>query len=101
MGCYINPQNERKEAFLGREGTFVGILPPEWGAVPEGSLPVCLVDNGLFTAAGIAYCAEEMAAFAHPDSRPKRWFTVPAEKLLPVSPLSEYLDREKSDRGHA
>ena len=94
MGCYVNPPSEGKVAFLAREGLEVPV-PPVWDKVPAGSLPVVLVDNGPFTAAGVAFCESELRAFTDPsDRRPKRYFIVPIEKLLPVSDLADYQEKE-------
>lgn len=96
MGCYINPANESKEDFLEREGMR---LPkaPKWGTIPDGFLPVCLVLNSRFTAAGIAYSENELRVFANPkDSRIKFWYFVPIEKLRDVSPIDEYLERDNA-----
>lgn len=94
MGCYVNPPNETKEDFLLRCGEPVqGIL--KWKNVPKGFLPVMLINNGPFTAAGIAYCEEELHAFTRPDDlRPKLLFLVKIEDLYAVSPVKEYLERE-------
>jgi len=35
---------------------------------------VCVVDNGLFAAAGYAHSEDEYKSFKHPCGRPKRWF---------------------------
>lgn len=35
---------------------------------------VCVVNNGMFAAAGYAYRPAEMNAFLHPCGRPKKWF---------------------------
>jgi hypothetical protein len=90
MGCYVNPRTESKESFLDREGTPL-TKTPTWSEVPEGSLPVCLVANPRWTAAGVAYFEGELQAFADPfDNRPKRWYFVPIAKLLEVSDLTDY-----------
>lgn len=86
MGCYINPKDKSKEAFLILNGTPT-LEPCE---ITETELPVCLVDNGLFTAAGIAYDEDEVDAFLHPDPRPKRWYRVSRELLRTVSDLASY-----------
>ena len=87
---YVNPPTERKEAFLRNEGTEID-KAPQWSEVPEGTLPVVLVDNGPFTAAGIAFSERELREFSDPgDYRPKRWYIVPIRKLLEVSNLTDY-----------
>jgi len=61
MGYYVNPQNMSKESFLKKEGVAVPNNPRiTWESVPKGYLPVVLVNNGPFTAAGIAYCESEL-----------------------------------------
>ena len=111
MGAYINlPDGETKEAFLERTGiqaaspeTLISMID-RGSAKPamlktvyfsENTLPVCLVDNGNFTAAGIAYSEAELRAFAEPqDTRPKEWYLVDKDILLGVCPeLEGYLHR--------
>jgi len=90
MGCYINPESETKEEFLNREGARVPQL--NWATKPEGTLPVVLIDNGFFTAAGVAYSENELDAFTRPDDyRPHKFYYVPKEKLYIVSDLKSYL----------
>jgi len=90
MGAYINPQNESKESFLNREG--IETLFPEWEEKPDGYLPVVLINNRFFTAAGIVYCKEELDIFAlQQDNRKKTFYYVSIEKLLDVSNLGQYL----------
>jgi len=64
MGKYINPSNESKEQFLNRLGTEipVSILNQRGfqNIIIDGNLAVCLVDNGMFTAAGIMDSQKEM-----------------------------------------
>lgn len=86
MGYYINPPDMSKEQFLAQHGRRLD--PDESFDFKGDSLPVCWVDNGPFTAAGIAYDQREMDAFKHPDSRTKRWFKVSKEALKP------YYDKE-------
>lgn len=42
-------------------------------ALDAGKGVICVVDNGLFEAAGFAYDLKEFEAFAIPDGRPKTW----------------------------
>lgn len=87
MGYYVNPRGETKEQFLRREGIM---MPPDrldWKDVPAGFLPVVLIDNGLFTAAGVAYDEAELKAFTRMDDRrPRQIFLVKIEKILQVVP---------------
>lgn len=82
MGYYINPPDMSKEEFLQQHGT--PISPADVKNHYTGdNLPVCLVNNGAFTAAGIAFDPHEADAFLYPDGRPKRWYTVSKEVLKP------------------
>lgn len=95
MGYYVNPPGESKESFLRREGLRVpNDRKITWDSVPKGFLPVVLLDNGPFTAAGIAYCESELNVFTRlDDPRSRQVFMVKIDKLLPVSDhgLARYL----------
>ncbi len=43
---------------------------------------VCVVDNGIFAAAGYAYDEREFEDFNRPDGRPKTWLVYPYAKDL-------------------
>lgn len=96
MGCYIDPTNETKEAFLEREGWEVtsDYISQNYKDIKDkGDLPVVLCDNGKFTAAGIAYKEREFERFVRYDGRAKRFFIVPITALKKVSPmLPAYLE---------
>lgn len=49
-------------------------------------MAVCLVDNGAFTAAGVAYSSGELEVFAREDGRFKQWYMVPSVKLVEIVP---------------
>ena len=92
MGAYINPVNQTKEEWLRDNGTRTNV-PQSFDEKPD-HLPVCLVDNGPFTAAGIAFDQRELEAFTYPgDHRLKTWFWVETKKLMDpnVSDLHHYL----------
>lgn len=93
MGCYINPQNETKEMFLEEHGTRISLYYFRTFKEFDGlDLPVCLVHNGMFTAAAIAYNEGEISAFTDPsDVRPKKFYLVAKEDLRKVAPLDDYL----------
>jgi len=90
MGYYINPPNMTKEEFLLMYGELISLAEVKKqikeGVInfSSGRLPVCLIDNGPFTAAAIAYEEGEIYAFSQPDDyRPKIWFLVDKELLNP------------------
>jgi len=83
MGKYINPKDMSKEDFLLKHG--LNVTPNDihhFNNFNGRRLPVCLVNNGGFTAAAICDDARELEAFTFPDDhRPKRWFLVERTKL--------------------
>ena len=90
MGCYINPRDMDKEEWLRLHGeTTQGPTP-----ITETHVPVCLVDNGPFTAAGVAFNEREVQAFSYPDGRFKIWFRVAREDARKVSDLANW-EKEK------
>lgn len=96
MGAYINPSDKTKEVWLTENATEIpNGSTITFDGLPEGQLPVCLVDNGLFTAAGIAFSPRELEAFTGPDDdRPKRFYLAKIDDLLKVSDLGICLKRE-------
>lgn len=97
MGAYINSRNMTKEDWLVINGVPTTLNSLKyWDDLLQGTLPVCLVDNGHFTAAGIAYCKEELECFKRNDGRLKKWYIVETHKLHEVSPeLKMYLANVK------
>lgn len=89
MGYYINeingeeaPNKGKADFILARayDAQLLPAPPTEW---QEGL--VCIVDNGVFDAAGYAYDENEMQAFLRPDSgkqRPRQWLLVPEAKAI-------------------
>lgn len=104
MGIYINPTNgQTKEEWLKEHATdpkeplMRACEDINYQSVKEaGYLPVCLIDNGGFTAAGVAYNEDELKVFiTRNGGRPTTWFLVPIEKLNDPSsgirgPMSEW-----------
>lgn len=87
MGCYINPKSQSKESWLAENAK------PTPGPVPVGPdvVPVCLVDNGMFLAAAVAYSQREADTFNDPsDRRPKQWYSAKRTDLYTVSDLKSY-----------
>lgn len=88
MGAYVNCENETKESWLEREGEEVASV--EYDSLPENTLPVSCLDNGMFSAAGIGFSKSEWEMFNDPnDRRKKRLFLVDINKLHTVSPMLE------------
>ena len=85
MGYYLNPPNVSKEQWLTKNAVELD-GPPSESPDSDGYYAVCLVDNGLFTAAALAFDARELAVFTEPtDFRPKRWFLVDSEQAMEFS----------------
>lgn len=96
MGCYVNPPGEPVKEWLEREGREV---PTGEAKITSTELPVCLVQNPQFFAAGVGFDQRELEKFSDPsDHRPKRWFMVPVEKLKAVSRLTKYMERADAPR---
>ena len=82
MGYYINPPDMSKEEFLAKHGTPISAIQAEEYNFKEDKLPVCLLDNGAFTAAGIGIDAHEVQAFLY-GSRQRYWYFVSKADLAP------------------
>lgn len=88
MGFYVNPSNESVVDFLYHYTKL--LYPPNFENVGPDMLPVCLVDNGPYKAAGIAYSKRELLRFVNDGTnRRKEWFLVPIRDLLKASDLRE------------
>jgi len=90
MGAYVNPPNESKESWLNRMGMPIQ-RPNSLTDVGLQELPVCLINNGIFTAAAIAYSNGELEELGIRDGRPKQWYAVKMMDLMGVSNLKDYL----------
>ena len=84
MGLYVNPRDQSKESWLETNGELIGPTPPTWDMLAHNCSAVCLVDNGIFTAAGVAYSPAELEEFSREDGRRRVWYAVPDEKLITV-----------------
>jgi len=83
MGLYINPQGTRKETWLEAKGMQVTKGQISFAeVVKQGMVPVVLMDNGPFTAAGVCWCEGEFQAFTEPgDPRPKIFYLIDTKDL--------------------
>lgn len=84
MGYYVDPPDMTKEEWLKKFGTLITESMAGLHSA-EGSdlLVVCLVNNGEFTAAGIAHDDNRRDYFLVPDGRPRRWYLVQRKLLDP------------------
>ena len=84
MGIYINPKNGMtKENWLLEYGSNIGEPNVERYNFDGKIFPICLVDNGFFTAAGVAFDKRELKVFLNPeDTRPKEWYLVNLEFII-------------------
>jgi len=81
MGYYINPKTGTKEQWLAENAKPISHSEAKNFDFTKSHLPVCLVDNIAFTAAGIAYVPAERDEFLRHDGRDTKWFTVEKDKL--------------------
>ncbi len=92
VGFYVDPPDCSKVEWLDKYGELYkgGISKfneDEYHDLVfvDKKLPVCLVDNGLFKAAGIGFSLDETSHFNRPDGRSKIWYIVPIENLKEIS----------------
>ena len=95
MGMYIQtPFAKGKADYLISK---YGAEEIELSDVPRNGVMVCVVDNGRFEAAAIAYDQDEIYAFATPDGRPKRWLLMAAGVVASLnSEYAEYLAKART-----
>lgn len=91
MGFYIQtPVNMGKADWLiEREGAM---RHDPHAAKPDNKVIVCVVENGLFDAAGIIYDKNELKAFAYTDPsdhRRRHWLLMDTERVIELCPEVE------------
>lgn len=92
MGFYINPTDCTKEEFLRANGTRIKQEECQATLDTGTHLPVCLIDNGAFTAAGILYNQQALNYWLQPrsDDHRLRWFfSVSRHDLRPYLPKGD------------
>jgi len=79
MGYYIEVPKDLNKAqqIVDIHGGTIIPKPSSFAEVPADQALICVVGNGLFDAAGIAYDEREFEAFSAPDrsgyQRPRTW----------------------------
>lgn len=82
MGYYINPPVQAKEEFLVEYGHVIDVHDFRELTKTQEAVPVAWVDNGMFSAVGIAHSPDEALAFSDPqDTRPIIYWSVPASAI--------------------
>ena len=78
MGIYLNPRGTTKERFLHENAIPI---PGDVKFEDVDGFIICLVNNGLFTAAAVAWSPSELEEFRQPDDmRPKLWYAIEKDK---------------------
>ncbi len=89
MGYYIEtkePLNKAEQLLKEHPEIQPVLLQPTFDNTLD-TFNVCVVSNGMFDAAAIAYSPEELAYFLSPnDTRKKIWLKVPRHLILQLCP---------------
>lgn len=101
MGYYIEVPNAHNKAgqLINLYGASnIGLPPKKLADVPKGKVLVCVVQNGVFDAAGVCYSEEELEAFKETRTgRPRTWLVMNVDKVCELKPaIAEYLRGERS-----
>ena len=84
MGKYINPKNQSKEDFLKQNGKLIYKQEMLEYKFSDDKLLCAWVNNGMFTAALICYCENELDYIkrsSKTDTRETHYFIVDKKKL--------------------
>lgn len=87
MGCYVNPKGEKNYEWLEKNARLIGELdkmevPVYKGLCTNGRLPVILVNNGSWYAAGVCFDEQEYLRFTVPDDPRSRIIYTCDKELL-------------------
>lgn len=88
MGYYIETDSLKNKAQWIRDNCWHADLTDKPDTVDTGLVPVCVVDNGPFEAAAIAFDPREAEAFVRnpSDTRPKQWLLIRIEDAERLNP---------------
>ena len=99
MGCYVNPKGMSNFDWLNKNAKCIGELdklgdvPVYVGLCNNEKLPVILVNNGSFYAAGVCYDEREYNRFTlSDDPRSRVIYTCDKELLKKVVDVPEYIN---------
>ena len=83
MGFYINPSNMTKPQWLDINAVCIHADEPPV-KIHKDEIKLCLIDNGMFLALGIAYSKMEYEVFKSNDHRRKLWYRATTEDVEKV-----------------
>lgn len=90
MGYYIElPSNINKAGQLIRDHNAIvrSGRPVTITDLADGKVLVCVVQNGMFDAAGIVFSDDELEAFSQPtDPRPRTWLAMDRDEVVRLCP---------------
>lgn len=92
MGFYINPAGKTKEQWLEENAKPIKdrINKKIFEEKSTDEIPLCLVDNGVFTALGICHSLDELEIFANPnDKRIKFWYMAKKKDVMDACSIDE------------
>lgn len=78
MGVYLDPPDVPKEQWLGTHnaGPLMQFATFRYTDLHPDYVPVILVQNDGFTAAAVAYSADEYRRFTRPEDRRAKWLFI-------------------------
>lgn len=82
MGYYIEVEKNLDKAsqIMGKYGATQIDKPTKFSDIPNDRALICVVNNGMFEAAGYCYDSQEYSEFSDPsDNRPKQWLLMDLE----------------------
>ena len=101
MGDYINPIEGTKEEYLTENAESISLESfKSFDDFDGDNVPVVLVNNGLFTAAGIMFNQKEHNCWVEileEDFRPRNYFLISKEAACIASPSYERFLNKKMD----
>ena len=91
MGYYIEvPRDKEKaEQLVQLYDAEIVPRPSSLSEIPNGKALICVVDNGLFEAAGFCYSEREFKDFVFDDGRPRKWLIMDLGKAKKLSGYAE------------
>ena len=84
MGCYMDNFGEDsfyKARTLIARHSAIEMSTPKFQNPDSGKVTVCVVNNVMFEAVGVAYSQQEFDAFLFPDGRNKIWLSVDCDTV--------------------